>query len=80
MLTKSRDQHASRRVKRPAANTRTDTALEKPVELERPGIPALYEGSGAVHKVSDSDAQPPVEPPGGSEPEESLCDPVREGI
>lgn len=56
------------------------TAPKDPALPYRPGEVASWEGFGAVEKTSDSDAQPPVEPPAEDEPDESFRDPVKEGI
>ena len=58
-----------------------DTSAPKvPTAVENPGTPGSYEGFGAVHKHSDSDAQPPVEPPAEDEPDDAFRDPVKEGV
>lgn len=46
----------------------------------RPGEVGSWDGFGAGHKDSDSDAQPPVEPASEDHPDESSCDPVKEGV
>jgi hypothetical protein len=80
MPTRPIDEDARLRNEKAQGTAKYDTT--PPAEPEyhyKPGEAAAWEGFGAVHKDSDSDAQPPVEP-GDEDEEESPRDPVKEGV
>lgn len=56
------------------------TAPKEPTEVEHLGTPGSYDGYGAADKRSDSDSQPPVDPPAEGEPDDAFRDPVKEGV
>ena len=56
------------------------SAPQAPTCVEHLGPTGVYDGFGAADKASDSDSQPPVEPPAADEPVEAFRDPVKEGV